>query len=136
MLIIPPESARPVARAPIGSFGEFVALAHAAGELVVQPRMGFSNPREMRTGLITVKRAAATTVGTITLDSYTRVGDHRAARDALAKGIDLNGYPIVAHDTSATQAVCRAFRESTSRSRFGTDQRVRRTSSSPSPSLG
>jgi methylaspartate mutase epsilon subunit len=84
------------------SFGEFVA---GADDLVVQPRMGFSSPEVMRAGLVAVRDAAATTVGTITLDSYTRVGDHSAARTALANGLDLNGYPIVAHSTTTTRGM-------------------------------
>ena len=87
------------------SFGEFVARAHAAGDLVVQPRMGMSSPRTMRAGLLATKRAIATTVGTITLDSYTRVGDHTSAEAAVAAGADLNGYPIVAHDLATTRGV-------------------------------
>lgn len=90
------------------SFGEFVARAD---DLVVQPRMGFSSPEVMRAGLVAVKDAAATTVGTITLDSYTRVGDHAAARAALANGVDLNGYPIVEHDTTTTRAMLREVHE-------------------------
>lgn len=86
------------------SFGEFVARSD---DLVVQPRMGFSSPEVMRAGLVAVKDAAATTVGTITLDSYTRVGDHAAARAALAAGVDLNGYPIVEHGTTTTRAMLR-----------------------------
>ncbi|MER7756251.1 methylaspartate mutase [Kitasatospora sp. NPDC097643] len=87
------------------AFGEFVARAHARGELVVQPRMGFSDPVEMRDGLLAVKGARATTVGTLTLDSYTRIGDHDAARRALADGLRLNGYPIVAQGAARTRAV-------------------------------
>jgi methylaspartate mutase epsilon subunit len=90
---------------PPGSFGGFVARAHQAGELVVQPRMGVSSPRAMRAGLLATKRAIATTVGTITLDSYTRVGDHANARAALRRGVELNGYPIVAHEAATTRAV-------------------------------
>ncbi|MFE6051419.1 methylaspartate mutase [Kitasatospora sp. NPDC056446] len=86
-------------------FGEFVARAHARGELVVQPRMGFSDPGEMRAGLLATKRAGATTVGTLTLDSYTRVGEHDAARRALEAGVRLNGYPIVAQSAARTRAV-------------------------------
>ncbi|RZU53351.1 glutamate mutase subunit E [Krasilnikovia cinnamomea] len=86
-------------------FGAFVARAKAAGRLVVQPRMGMGSPRLMREGLLATRRADATTVGTITIDSYTRVGNHAAARRALADGIDLNGYPIVGHDTAVTRAV-------------------------------
>src|SRR5262249_44562326 len=72
---------------------------------VVQPRMGMSRPRTMRAGLVATRRAAATTVGTITLDSYTRMGEDDDARAALAAGADLNGYPIVAHDVAVTRAV-------------------------------
>ncbi|GAA1267248.1 methylaspartate mutase [Sphaerisporangium rubeum] len=86
-------------------FGDFVARAAAAGELVVQPRMGFGAPRDMRAGLEATRRARATTVGTITLDSYTRTGDHAAARLALATGADLNGYPIVTHPVRTTRAL-------------------------------
>ncbi|GAA0931062.1 methylaspartate mutase [Kribbella koreensis] len=88
-----------------GSFGDFVTGAHQAGRLVVQPRMGVSEAASMRLGLQLTKAAAATTVGTITLDSYTRVGDHASAGAALAAGIELNGYPIVAQDVSTTRAV-------------------------------
>lgn len=87
------------------SFGEFVARAHQSGTLVVQPRMGMSDPRTMRAGLLATRRAAATTVGTITLDSYTRMGDDAEAGAAVAAGIELNGYPIVAHDLATTRGV-------------------------------
>jgi methylaspartate mutase epsilon subunit len=59
----------------------------------------------MRAGLLATKRAMATTVGTITLDSYTRMGDDANARAALAAGVELNGYPIVAHGMATTRAV-------------------------------
>jgi methylaspartate mutase epsilon subunit len=87
------------------SFGGFVARAHQAGRLVVQPRMGMSSPRIMRAGLLATKRAAATTVGTITLDSYTRMGDNANACAALTSGEELNGYPIVAHHVATTRWV-------------------------------
>lgn len=87
------------------SFGGFVARAHQDGHLVVQPRMGMSSPRTMRAGLLATKHAIATTVGTITLDSYTRVGDDASARAAVASGAELNGYPIVAHDVATTRGV-------------------------------
>jgi methylaspartate mutase epsilon subunit len=87
------------------SFGAFVARAHEAGELVVQPRMGMSGPRSMRAGLLATRSASGTTVGTITLDSYTRMGQDDQARSALAAGADLNGYPIVAHHRDTTRAV-------------------------------
>ncbi len=98
-----PAGSAPAGSAPAGSapevaadsFGGYVRAAAAAGQLVVQPRMGMSSPAAMRAGLLATRDARAVTIGTITLDSYTRVGDHDAVRDALRQGIDLNGYPIV-----------------------------------------
>lgn len=91
-----------VAMPPAPSFGEVVAACRARGELVVQPRMGFADPVRMRQGLLATRGARAATVGTITLDSYTRVGDHDAVSRALAAGADLNGYPLVDVEASAT----------------------------------
>lgn len=86
-------------------FGAFVAASAAAGRLVVQPRMGFGDPRAMRTGLERTKAATAATAGTLTIDSYTRVGDLAGARAALAEGARLNGYPIATHPTAVTRAL-------------------------------
>ncbi|MDH6108600.1 methylaspartate mutase epsilon subunit [Kitasatospora sp. MAP12-15] len=88
-----------------GPFAAFVAAAHRRGELVVQPRMGFSDPADMRRGLLATRAARATSVGTITLDSYTRVRDYASARTALADGTRLNGYPIVNHPAAVTRGV-------------------------------
>jgi methylaspartate mutase epsilon subunit len=90
---------------PAPSFGEVVAAHRARGELVVQPRMGFADPELMRRGLLATSAARAATVGTITLDSYTRVNDHEAVRRALAEQADLNGYPLVDQDRLATLAM-------------------------------
>lgn len=87
------------------SFGAFVAGAAASGQLVVQPRMGFSDPVRMRHGLQRTKFAAACTVGTLTIDSYTRLGDHAAARGARVDGVQLNGYPIVDQPVAVTRAL-------------------------------
>jgi methylaspartate mutase epsilon subunit len=94
----------PAERRP-ASFGSFIARARQDGRLVVQPRMGMSNPRAMRAGLLATKRAAALTAGTITLDSYTRVGDEAGARAAVAADLDLNGYPITTYDVATTRGV-------------------------------
>ncbi|WP_438271762.1 methylaspartate mutase [Streptomyces erythrochromogenes] len=88
-------------------FGAFVARARAAGTLVVQPRMGMADPLRMRDGLRATRDAKAVTVGTVTLDSYTRTGDLEAARRALAEGVGLNGYPIATHPADTTRAVLR-----------------------------
>ena len=69
-----------------GSFAGFIEAAASRGELVIQPRMGFSDPQRMHAGLLATKSASATTAGTITLDSYTRTGDLAAASAALAAG--------------------------------------------------
>jgi methylaspartate mutase epsilon subunit len=87
------------------SFGAFIERTRQAGHLVVQPRMGMSSPLAMRGGLLATKRAAAASVGTITLDSYTRIGDDARARAAVAAGVDLNGYPITTYDAGTTRGV-------------------------------
>jgi methylaspartate mutase epsilon subunit len=87
------------------NFGEFVARQHRSGSLVVQPRMGFADPGVMRAGLLATKNADATTVGTITIDSYTRLNDLASVAQALQDGIGLNGYPIVNHDEATTRAM-------------------------------
>ncbi|WP_307825547.1 methylaspartate mutase [Streptomyces sioyaensis] len=89
----------------VGDFGAFVRRAHQAGQLVVQPRMGFGEPATMRAGLHATRYADATTVGTVTLDSYTRVGDLAAIGTALREGTGINGFPIVSYDVEITRAV-------------------------------
>ncbi len=91
-----------IAVRPTPSFGEVVAALNAEGALVVQPRMWFADPALMRRGLLATRAARATTVGTITLDSYTRLGDHQAVRQAMLDDAELNGYPIVDRDPATT----------------------------------
>lgn len=86
----------------------YVEQAAAAGELVLQPRMGMATPAEMADGLRAVAAAKPRTVGTLTLDSYTRVGDHQGAARSLRKGEQLNGFPIVAHGPRVTARVAAA----------------------------
>lgn len=86
-------------------FGDFVVRAHARGTLVVQPRMGFSDPLLMREGLAATRAADALTVGTLTLDSYTRVRDLAAACKAVDEGVPLNGYPLCTHPAATTHAL-------------------------------
>jgi methylaspartate mutase epsilon subunit len=89
--------------------------------------MGFEDPATMRRGLTAVRDAPATTVGTITVDSYTRVGDHEAARQALRNGSRLNGYPITAHSRDVTRDVVRGLADQ------GFPVQVRHGSSDPEP---
>ncbi|MEV5599004.1 FAD/NAD(P)-binding protein [Streptomyces sp. NPDC052496] len=82
--------------------GHYVSAARRDGVLVVQPRMGMSTPEEMSAGLRAVADSDARTIATLTLDSYTRVGDHEGARRALATGRRLNGFPLVVHGPRVT----------------------------------
>nr|WTB28329.1 methylaspartate mutase [Streptomyces sp. NBC_00830]WTB35753.1 methylaspartate mutase [Streptomyces sp. NBC_00830] len=92
-------------------FGSLVRSLSAGGGLVVQPRMGFSDPARMRAGLLATKQAAGRTVGTLTIDSYTRVGDLAAARQAVSERSALNGYPIVTHLADVTRGVLGGVRD-------------------------
>lgn len=113
--------------APTSPFGGFVKQAAASGNLVVQPRMGFSDLDRMRAGLLSTKSAVPASAGTLTIDSYTRVGDLPAARAALAEGQRLNGYPIATYPSEVTRALLRGVADS----RFPVQ--VRHGSSSPEP---
>ena len=90
---------------PIGRFSKFVNQARQQGRLVVQPRMGFGELDRMQAGLEAVRASRATAIGTITVDSYTRVNDHDSARRALAEGSDLNGFPVVAHGADKVRSM-------------------------------
>ncbi len=90
---------------PVGRFGRVIRRHRDRGRLTIQPRMGFAQPDVMLAGLDTVRRARAATVGTVTIDSYTRLNDNVAAREALRTGADLNGFPLVAHGADVTRQV-------------------------------
>ncbi|MCX4744346.1 methylaspartate mutase [Kitasatospora sp. NBC_01287] len=98
------------ASGPAGTFHAVLDAARRRGALVVQPRMGFSDPARMRAGLSATKAANATTVGTLTLDSFTRVGDFAAVDRALRERGPLNGYPIVNFPTATTTAMLAGLR--------------------------
>ncbi len=82
-----------------------------AGNLVVQPRMGFSTLEKMEQGLRAVANCKAPTIGTITLDSYTRVNDFVSPKVALDNNQEINGFPIVTHGAKATQKLLGNFVE-------------------------
>lgn len=71
--------------------------------------MGFSDPARMLAGLRAVRDAGVETAGTITLDSFTRTGDLRQAREATARGEPLNGYPLLAHGGARTRDLLAEF---------------------------
>ncbi|MFC9391910.1 FAD/NAD(P)-binding protein [Streptomyces sp. NPDC057027] len=99
MTVLAPPPTRPPTPPPIapGDLGAFVQQSADAGELVVQPRMGMAGPGDMARGVATVAALPERTVATLTIDSYTRVGDHAAATAALRAGRPLNGFPLVSH---------------------------------------
>jgi len=80
-------------------FYEFINKNTKANNLIVQPRMGFSCQKAMKNGLNQVKSLGIPAIGTITIDSFTRIGNFEEAKEALRKNKDLNGYPIVAYST-------------------------------------
>ncbi|MBV9920670.1 MAG: FAD/NAD(P)-binding protein, partial [Pseudonocardia sp.] len=88
--------------------GHYVGVQGAAGRLVVQPRMGMADPEAMAAGIAAVAGLDRPTVATVTIDSYTRVGDHAAAAAALESGAALNGFPIVSHGPHQTARVAAA----------------------------
>jgi methylaspartate mutase epsilon subunit len=67
--------------------------------------MGYADPTRMRDGLVRTAALTAPTVGTLTLDSYTRLGQYASVRSSMARGEELNGYPIVTTDPEVTKAV-------------------------------
>ena len=87
---------------------DYVARSARDGQLVVQPRMGMSDPDRMAAGLQAVSAARARTLGTLTIDSYTRVEDIAGAEAALRAGQALNGFPIVNHGPAVTSLVVAA----------------------------
>ncbi|MGN5632281.1 methylaspartate mutase [Streptomyces sp. AC154] len=105
-----PDGRTTVHRRPL-SFGRFVAEAQNRGALVVQPRMGFSGPALMRAGLLATKGAADAVVGTMTIDSYTRVSDEASAVRALNSGVPLNGFPITSYSPHTSRWVLDGVRD-------------------------
>ncbi|TQF02771.1 methylaspartate mutase [Kitasatospora acidiphila] len=86
-----------------GYLDSWVAHNRRQGRLVVQPRMGFGKVGTMHAGLREVAALGTPVVGTVTLDSYTRVGDYTTPLERLAAGEELNGYPLVSHPAAVTR---------------------------------
>ncbi|KQX12899.1 hypothetical protein ASC82_15250 [Streptomyces sp. Root431] len=102
---VPPAAQPPL---PPGDLGTFVRESAEAGALVVQPRMGMVGAEDMAAGVAAVAGLPLRTVATLTIDSYTRVGDHAAATAALRAGLPLNGFPLVSHGPKTTARVAAA----------------------------
>ncbi len=80
-------------------FQQFIDEAILSDKLIVQPRMGFSCKESMKNGLIATKNLNIPAIGTITIDSFTRVRDFEKASRAIKMSKPLNGYPIVSYST-------------------------------------
>ncbi len=78
-------------------FQRFIKRHKKQGNLIVQPRMGFSQQRSMSLGLRKVEQLGIPVIGTITLDSFTRLGNFESARQAIENNDVLNGYPMVSY---------------------------------------
>lgn len=91
------------------SFQDFIAKIRAADTLAVQPRMGWGNLLKMRNALEQVKAEGCRCIGTLTLDSYTRVGDYITPLKCLTHSDSLNGYPLMSHPTEATRDLLRGL---------------------------
>ncbi len=81
-------------KGPLNVLSEFLKT-HSG--LYVQPRMGMASVRDMRKGIKSVRDLKIPAIGTITLDSYTRMGQFEEAKKALRAGLDLNGFPLLAY---------------------------------------
>ena len=94
------------------SFDQYIRYKKRDHHLLIQPRVGFSNIQTMTSGLKAVASLCSNTVGTITIDSYTRNSEFQQIRDALEKRINLNGYPLISHGAHITQSMIQEVSDS------------------------
>lgn len=90
-------------------FVRFVKQSRDEHCLIVQPRMGIGQISEMQQGIAEVKACPARTIGTLTIDSYTRVGDFSTPAKCLQQNERLNGFPIVTHSEEAVRDMLAAL---------------------------
>src|SRR5690242_4530194 len=88
-----------------GVFSRLVREARSRGAILIQPRMGWGQPARMRHGLSALKQLSPRCLGTITLDSYTRVRDYTTPLTSLEGGVELNGYPLISHTRETTRSL-------------------------------
>lgn len=67
--------------------------------------MGFGSPAKMRQGLIATRECSVCSIGTLTLDSYSRGCDYLSPLVDLSQGIELNGYPILSYPADTTRQI-------------------------------
>jgi methylaspartate mutase epsilon subunit len=66
--------------------------------------MGFTLIKDMATALSCIKQLPFSTVGTITLDSYTRLKQYKAAFEAINRKSNLNGFPLLCYSPDEIKA--------------------------------
>jgi methylaspartate mutase epsilon subunit len=85
--------------------------ARARGEVLVQPRCGVGSHEGQLALLRQLEADAAPDIGTITIDSYTRLGAFDKAAEVLRRSpSSLNGYPLVAHGPQKVRELKAAVR--------------------------
>lgn len=92
-------------------FDAYVREQAQQQRLVIQPRMGFSTPEQMRAGLLAVADLDGSRVGTITVDSFTRCRQYDSVERALRDGDPLNGYPIASYRARVNRSVLKGLQE-------------------------
>ncbi|HEX3463386.1 MAG TPA: hypothetical protein VHS78_04985 [Candidatus Elarobacter sp.] len=75
------------------------------GVVACQPRFGMADPGAMRAGLRAIRDLPGPTIGTITVDAFTRERRYAKVASALAAGEPLNGYPIVHEPAEVTRGM-------------------------------
>ena len=91
-------------------YQQFISRNIREDNLIVQPRMGFSQKELMSDGLMAVKSLNIPVIGTITIDSFTRARDFKSAKRAIEINKSLNGYPIVSYSKEENNALISKIR--------------------------
>ncbi len=90
-------------RPTAGHFHHLVQQAAARRQLVLQPAVGYSTVAGMTSTLSKLATTAWPLVGSLEVDTLTRVGQLAWVERALAAGHQLNGYPLVSHPRDQTR---------------------------------
>ncbi len=92
-------------RPTAGHFHFLIQQAAARRQLVIQPDVGFSSVDAMGSALACTAATKWPTVGTLHIDSLTRIGLLSWVERTLSAGGTLNGYPLVSVPPQHTQAM-------------------------------
>jgi methylaspartate mutase epsilon subunit len=88
---------------------DVLRAAEREKRVALQPRCGFGDHQVMRSCLVELEARARPDILSITVDSFTRLGEYDRASQALVRnGGQLNGYPLVAHGAERVRELDRA----------------------------